>query len=151
MFPSTPDLSPQAPWQLLSPPSPRKRRRILRDSGETDGEISLEKYILASDPYRSTSLPNPPPYPLAITHSSELADVTRPFIAEIFHILHNHGFPSSVIVEHNTFSKPGYPGWDLDMFLLRVVVKGTHHNQPQFGPAKDEIMKLLEEKGNQAQ
>ncbi|KAJ5936617.1 hypothetical protein N7466_003067 [Penicillium verhagenii] len=148
MFPSTPDLSSQASSQLLSPPpSPRTRRRILKNSGDVDGKISLERYNLASDPYRSTSLRDPPPYPLCITPSDELADTIRPFAPEIYQILRDHNFPSSTSVEYSTFSKPGHPGWELEKFILRVVVEENHHSQVQFGPTKDEVMKLLEDKG----
>ncbi|KAJ6010377.1 hypothetical protein N7451_001789 [Penicillium sp. IBT 35674x] len=105
MFPSTADLSSPAPSQLMTPPpSPRKRRRVLRDSEETSSSISLERYILASDPYRSTSLSDPPPYPLSITFSPELTNVLRPFYSEVREILRNHGFPSSATLEADILS-----------------------------------------------
>ncbi|KAJ5539038.1 hypothetical protein N7513_007370 [Penicillium frequentans] len=124
-----------------------KRRRVLRDSEEPSGSISLERYILASDPSRSTSLTDPPPYPLSVTFSLELTTVLRPFYIEAREILRNHGFPSSVTLEADIFCKPGYPGWDPEMNLLRVVVKGTQHTQLRFGPANDKVMKLLKDKG----
>lgn len=48
---SAPNL--QVPYPTR-PPSPRKRRAIQRSSEEVDGIMSLNEYILRSDPYRFT-------------------------------------------------------------------------------------------------
>ncbi|KAJ5214789.1 hypothetical protein N7468_010468 [Penicillium chermesinum] len=130
--------------QLITPPdSPRKRRRTLRDSEETYGELSLESYLLASDPYRSTNLPNPLPYPLCLIPSPALAEAIQPIVQEVFALLRRHGIPDTVTVQAVTLTKPLYPGGDKPFNVLRVEMPSDSPSL-HFGPVKDEIIQLLQ-------
>lgn len=65
-----PSSKPQPSLQqgLITPPSsPRKRRRILRESEDASGELSIEDYLYRIDCYRSTT--ESMPLPLPITRS----------------------------------------------------------------------------------
>ena len=62
-----PSSQPQPPLQhgLPTPPSsPRKRRRILRESEDASGELAIEDYLYRTDRYRSTTESQPPPLPI---------------------------------------------------------------------------------------
>lgn len=49
---------------LTLPSSPRKRRRILRESEDASGELGIEDYLYRTDCYRSTTKSRPPPLPI---------------------------------------------------------------------------------------
>ncbi|QKX55248.1 uncharacterized protein TRUGW13939_02340 [Talaromyces rugulosus] len=122
--------SPRDP--LLTPPdSPRKRVRKLRDSEDTDGEMTIESYSYRTNPYRSSTIPNPPPYPVNITEVSD--ENFQPHYTRIEEILYQHGFPNihnlveGDIVNYSKgrfqvakMSKPNYPGGETprNVFLI---------------------------------
>lgn len=111
---------PQA--QALTPPeSPRKRRRELRESEDTDREISIETYLANSDPYRSTTAFLPLPHPLCAVDAPEdvQADV-RPLRPAIFDILYEYGFSGDMVVNVVEITKPGYPEGHVAVTTLRV-------------------------------
>ncbi|KAJ6096277.1 hypothetical protein N7486_007023 [Penicillium sp. IBT 16267x] len=60
--------------------APRKRRRYLRDSEDAEGEMSLENYIAACDPFRSISMVDPLPYPICEKYSERLDLTLRPSV-----------------------------------------------------------------------
>src|SRR5712664_4460146 len=98
-------------YGLLTPPdSPRRRRRLLRESEETSGELSIESYIHRSDPYRSTSIKDPLPYPVVNQNSSK--DLTEKVLAhreKIWKILTDNGLPSHGAFTVVDITKPDYP------------------------------------------
>jgi hypothetical protein len=53
-----------------------------------------------------------------------------------------HEFPSTTQVQTLTASKPGYPGGDLEIDLLRVALDDTDAS-PLFGPTKDDLIQIL--------
>ncbi|KAJ5126303.1 hypothetical protein N7526_008480 [Penicillium atrosanguineum] len=141
VFPA-PDL--HQPSGLLSPPpSPRKRRRLLRDSEDAEGEMSLGKYIAACDPFRSSSMVDPLPYPVRVKYSERLDHTLRPIMSQIHNVLDFHEFPATTQVETITAWKPGYPGGDREIDLLRVVLDDTNPSPLSFGPAKDDLIRIL--------
>jgi hypothetical protein len=93
------------------PESPRKRRDILRESEDTEGEISIEDYPYRSDPYRSTALENPWPYPTlsSVASSPVTTKEVENYNEEIHRILSNHGFPSGAQLTVENVTKPHYP------------------------------------------
>jgi hypothetical protein len=67
--------------------------RILSESDETSGELSIEAYIYRSDPYRSTTISNPCPYPLKDMPASQpIRDKVMSHMDAIWAILTEHGF-----------------------------------------------------------
>lgn len=132
------------------PESPRKRRNILRESEDTDGELTIENYLCRSDPYRSTTLEDPWPYPtISTVASSEVTEAVEDHREEICRILSDHGFPSNFHLRVESITKPNYPRGDFPVTLLRVVFV---HTPPisvpsRLGPAKDQISDLLAQKG----
>lgn len=66
-----PKFSPAGDLPTPPPDSPRRRRRILRESEESDGEMSIEQYLYASDGFRSTTSTSKLPHPLDESPVSE--------------------------------------------------------------------------------
>lgn len=129
---------------LATPPeSPRKRRRFLRESEDTKGQLKIEEYLLKSDPYRSTSLPLLPPWPLRVTSApADVVETIASLQSKINEILLQHDFPdTSKTLRVVQVTKPGYSNW-LGTLLLQIQYHNIHLPR-QLGPAKDEIRDLL--------
>jgi hypothetical protein len=133
-------------YGILTPPdSPRKRRRHLRESDETSGELSIEAYAYRSDPYRSTTITDPLPYPLlARPASQEIIDKVMTHRNTIWEILTQHGFPRNGILTVHDISKPGYPGGEAPVTTFRVLYAFSAAIPRVIGPAKDEIYDFLQ-------
>lgn len=132
--------------QLPTPPeSPRKRRNLLRESEDTEGECSIEEYLCRSDAYRSTTIINPWPYPV----SARSAD---PVVTErvnnqkeaIIEILKDNGFPDMhphILVDQVT--KTEYPGGHIPVDVLRILYTDAKTVPKRLGPAKDALYRFL--------
>ncbi|GIC91428.1 uncharacterized protein Aud_007871 [Aspergillus udagawae] len=129
------------------PGSLRKRRSLLRESEDSDGTMGIEQYLMSCDPYRSTNLPNFWPYPLMLTESRELQETLRPVKYGISAILKAHGFAERVPFLPYVAQKPHYPGGDTPVNLLRVILLAADDHPRRFGPAKDDLTRLLNERG----
>ncbi|OJJ42436.1 hypothetical protein ASPZODRAFT_125409 [Penicilliopsis zonata CBS 506.65] len=105
--------------------------------------MSVEKYLDSSDPYRSTNLPNFWPYPLKLEPSVDLQQNLLPFGDEIRAILHSHGFANDIPFIPYLATKPHYPDGDIPVALLRIILQAADNMPQDFGPAKDELAKLL--------
>jgi hypothetical protein len=135
------------PFGILTPPdSPGKRRRQLRESDETEGELSIETYLYRSDPFRSTTIENPWPYPLRSKQApQQITDKIMAYRDAIWAILTDHGFSRDGTLVVHDILKPGYPGGDSAVTVLRVLYRFDSHVPPVLGAARDTIHKLLVE------
>ncbi|KAJ9294415.1 hypothetical protein DTO271G3_6990 [Paecilomyces variotii] len=143
----TPSLPPPSP--LPTPPdSPRKRRRHLRESDETNGRMSLEQYLYRTDPYRSTTITHPLPYPLSIEPASDaIKRRISQYHTHIEAILSDHGFRGPHEIDVNVVTKPGYPGGDQPVLTLRINYWRDAVIPHVPGEARDRIYELLAQNG----
>lgn len=128
---------------MSSPESPRTRRRSLRDSAVTKGEMTLEKYLSACEPFRCTSVTNPLPYPLATIRCTKLADAIQPLRSQIYGLLTSHQFSSSVVLQTLKYRKPDYPGSEAPVSLLRVSLRNTDDAPLCWETAQLDLLQLL--------
>ncbi|KAJ5090106.1 hypothetical protein N7532_008790 [Penicillium argentinense] len=135
------------PTVLPSPPdSPRKRRRLLRESEDNEGEMTLEAYLVRSDPYRSNTQANPWPLPLDGEHAPQIEHQILDLSDVIQQILSSHGFPENLPLRVCTVRKPEYPGGNVPINMLRVILTQDDYTPISFGPAKDAIRTLLRDR-----
>ena len=132
-----------SPGLLTPPPSPRRRRRLLRASGVSEGAQSIEQYLYNCDAYRATSLPNPLPLPLEMTPAPHLESEIIPLRDSIRQILNEHGFSQDVSFMPYGATKPEYPGGDVPVNLLCVIISRNSRAPAQLGPTKTALYKLL--------
>jgi hypothetical protein len=122
--------------------SPRTLRRPLRQSEDSSGDMSIEEYIYRCDPYRSTTLPNPMPYPLLIKPNHE--SLVKPLRAEILEILCQHGFSDDLTLSVDQVTKPNYLNGDVPVTMLRIQCSLYTMAVPLcFEDAKDAVYRLL--------
>lgn len=110
---------------------------------DSQDEVILERYLANCDPYRSTTLLNPWPYPLALEYAPHLEHELVPLNEEIRNILNIHGFPNDVGISPFMATKPQYPGGDIPINILHVILRGEDHTLTQFSAAKDDLLQLL--------
>lgn len=132
-----------APFKSLTP---GETATEMSDTSKED-EISLEQFLDDSDSYRSSSVVNPWPYPLTLEHAPHLQLEILPLREKIRDILNIHGFSESVDFLPFEATKPQYPGGDIPINLLRVILRAEDHTPAQLSPAKDDILELLRGKG----
>ncbi|PGH26906.1 hypothetical protein AJ80_01489 [Polytolypa hystricis UAMH7299] len=150
MEPDFPRLSRRpGPEPLPTPPSsPRQRRQLLRESEDTDGLMTVETYIYRSDPYRSSTMPNPPPWPLAFNDPPcDALKLVQDSYSTILAILTRHGFTTTdAAIRLKAVHKPGYPRSQDTTLLLQILF---HSEVPRhLGPAKDEIRDFFQHNSN---
>jgi hypothetical protein len=87
-----------------APDSPRKRVCELRNSEDNDGEMTIESYLYQTNLYRSSTIPNPPPYPVEITEVPE--ENFQPHYTQIEKKLYQHGFLNIHSLVETTTSTP---------------------------------------------
>ncbi|KAL1964467.1 hypothetical protein VTN77DRAFT_6893 [Rasamsonia byssochlamydoides] len=139
-----PRLPPEASTLPTPPDSPRKRRRELRESDDASGEMSIEQYLYRSDPYRSTSVPNPLPYPLVANCASESVKTRiQAYYSDILSILRDHGFQDRPLFAVDEVTKPGYPSGDTPVVMLRLKFRFQDVVPRVLGDAKDAIHSFL--------
>lgn len=129
------------------PDSPRKQRRMLRESEDTKGEMPIERYIYRGDPFRSTSLRVPLPYPLRFTSSTPILKAIFPLLDDIRRVLVNHGFPDSANIAPLVATKPRYPGGDTPVNILRIMYGDGDLLPRGYRPVKDALCQLLRDHG----
>lgn len=141
-------LSPTPP-ETASPGSPRKMRKLLRESEDIDGDLFIEDFLYRSDPYRATNSPNPLPYPVQfLPVSHDLATKFRERREGIEHLMEEFGLPSSFTLSVGRIVKPGYPNGDEPRLTVRVDYR--ERSSLTFGEAKDALAEMLfDENGEQ--
>lgn len=109
----------------------------------------LERYLIDSDPYRSTSLPDAWawPFPLRLDRAPDLQLRIAPLQDDIRRVLDAHDFPTDISFAPYVATKPHYPGGDVPANLLSVILGSHHHTPSRLGPAKDELLDLLRRNG----
>lgn len=134
---------------LPTPPdSPRKRRRHLRESEETNGEMSLEQYLYRSDPYRSTSIAHPLPYPLTIKPAADsIRSNVSQYHTSILEILNTYGFSGECYISVDEVTKPNYPGGEKPTVILRIQYLHNAILPLVLGEARDHIHNMLLQNG----
>lgn len=128
------------------PLSPRTRRRHLRESEESEGEMSLEQYMHSFEHYRSVSVTTPLPLPTKRQDLPSLDEKIRPLHPRIQAIMRDHNLNVNSIFRCARQSKPGYPGGDepLDFFIIDLYPSNS--NIPRLGPIKDGIVRLFRQR-----
>ena len=130
------------PPETASPGSPRKMRKLLRESEDVDCDLFIEDFLYRSDPYRATNSPNPLPYPvqfLPVPH--DLATKFRERREGIEHLMEGFGLPSNFTLSIGRVVKPGYPDGDVPRLTVRVEYRGR--SSLTFGEAKDALAEML--------
>ncbi|KAJ9293652.1 hypothetical protein DTO271G3_7534 [Paecilomyces variotii] len=139
----TPDIPPSSTIPTR-PDSPRKRRRHLRESGETEGSMSIEQYLHRSDPYRSMSVDHPLPYPISTRQASgTITTETSEYYTPIADILKKHGFHGRYDIGVVEITRPGYPGGEKRTITLMIEYRYGAVFPLVPGHARDEIRDLL--------
>lgn len=106
--------------------------------------MTIGQYLSRSDPFRTTSVKNPSPYPFSVRPLDlQEQDRTRPLHPIIHDILLSHGFTTSMFscMRGTTFDDDEK---QISTDLLRVVLRAEHPTPDNFGVAKDDIVKLLQ-------
>ncbi|KAJ0419604.1 hypothetical protein BJY00DRAFT_324190 [Aspergillus carlsbadensis] len=139
-------------FSLPTPPaSPRKRRMLLRESEETEGQMSIEDYLLRSDPYRTTTTNLAWPYPLTCTPADpSIVGRVNGCKNEILRVLEEDGLPTEGYYLHfrvENVSKPEYPLGDRPQTTLRLVYLHVSVVPRRLGPIKDGVARILLQKG----
>lgn len=131
--------------------SATKRRRHLRESDDSSGELPLEKFLYRTDPYRSSSAETPFPYPLNF-HPLDptLEDRLRGDVqlhTNIRNILVEYG----IEIKFYQFcyqSKPHYPGGEERITVLRVLVDVEDHvSTSSWSKARRALSQTLHDRG----
>lgn len=128
----------------------------LRRGDEIDGEMTLEEYLYCTNPYRSSTIANPSPWPVKTKELPETEQQKyQPYYQQIEQILTDNGFPSihDQVGEEYYYSpkgsltaaqisKSGYPGGEtpVTVFLISFCEGGLPE---QMGPSRDQIRDLL--------
>ncbi|KAL2832911.1 hypothetical protein BDW59DRAFT_138886, partial [Aspergillus cavernicola] len=143
------------PPGLPTPPdSPRKRRKHLRESDEAGGTMTVEDYLHRTDPFRTTTMRFPWPYPITTAPATqETIQRVNSCRADVVALLASEGFSTEphhffFRVEHVT--KPGYPMGNTAQTMLRLVWTGNAPAPLRLGPTKDAVAELLARKGIQS-
>lgn len=111
-----------------SPPSsPGKRRRTLRESQETEGEMSIEAFLYRSDGFRSSSYRNPIPLPLKLDDPSPELQLDGkeigPLFPNLMAVLEDHGMDAKkTYLGMKNVSKPGYMNGKTPVLTLIIEV-----------------------------
>ncbi|CAG8890772.1 unnamed protein product [Penicillium egyptiacum] len=125
------------------PLSPRKRRRYLRESEESQGEMSLEQYMYSSEIYRSVSITSPLPLPVKMETVPALEQKISPLYPEIQAIMRRHNLDVTTTFQCGKMSKPKYPGGDILLNFFSIYLSDSDPNIPPLGPIKDDIVGLF--------
>ena len=109
----TPPFRFDRPAEATPPHSPTRRRRFLRDSNETEGEMTIEAFLYNADDFRTSSWHNPLPMPFKIDPANGRYDLRLPEYAslrsKVVGALREHDIADAERLIHcGNISKPGY-------------------------------------------
>lgn len=142
----------QQSQQMTPPPSPGKRRHLLRQSEETEGEMTLETFLYNSDAWRCSSFKTP--WPLLLTLEAPdprfhiNGEVIGPLASNVRWILAEHSMTSSVVcVMTSLVSKRGYPGGDSKALTLVIYMDQPLPRTSLWASARDELKMMFRQNG----
>ncbi|KAK2807789.1 hypothetical protein FQN50_005332 [Emmonsiellopsis sp. PD_5] len=130
----------------MPPQSPGGRRRFLRSSDDTNGEMTIETYLNRADPFRATSHPNPFPYPFQTDHLSD-SDGILDHQQAIRDILASKGFPAHPHIRLEKVTKMGYPAGNIASNFLRIIFYDPSYQSSDFKGARDDVKWFLIQHG----
>ncbi|MCJ1346602.1 hypothetical protein MMC31_004820 [Peltigera leucophlebia] len=142
--------SAEAHGVLTPPPSPNKRRHMIRESEETDEEMTLDAFLYRSDDFRKSTFENPWPLPLQLDEPKPAFRLFGPLfkglVPKIRQVLAEHSIKQNQSwADIYLASKPGFPGGDIPVLTLVVLVDQGVNNSRTWGDAKDEVHQLFAE------
>ena len=138
---------------LATPPdTPHKRRRFLRASEETSGEMSLETYLYNSDGYRCSSFKSPWPLPLVIEDPEPDLHINgqkmNSLMPKIRSILETNYMEKNVIrLQTALVSKLDYPGGEKRTLALIIHMNQVTPSTASWADARDELRTFLTAQG----
>ncbi|PGH00628.1 hypothetical protein AJ79_08144 [Helicocarpus griseus UAMH5409] len=138
---------------LTTPLSPNKRRRILQESSETDGEMSIERYLYRLDKYRTRSSENPWPFPFKLERPREEIPCEGTSLTNLKRNMHEilwmHGFESDkTYLSIGMAAKPGYPEGNIPVPAVVIAVDGVCSPRLEaWSAAQEELKSLLNDNG----
>lgn len=123
---------------------------MIRESEETDEEMSLDAFLYRSDYFRKSTFENPWPLPLQLDEPEPafrlFGSLFKGLVPKIRQVLADHS-----IRENQSWadiclaSKPGFPGGDIPVLTLVILVDQGVNNSRTWGHAKDEVHQLFAE------
>lgn len=131
--------------QLMTPPStPKKRRRMLRESEDSSGNLTIEQYLYRSDAFRCTTLEAP--FPLPVDRTSlppnglpQVLENLLPHIrAEIGRLIKDQFTAHFVNV-----TKPGYPDGNVKRLTLAVKIYKGREEPTTWTKARSTLKNFL--------
>ena len=143
---------PPSPTKGTQPAPASKRRRELRESEDSNGEMSIVDYLYRTDPYRSIDQRSPWPLPLLRESPDE---VTKARISslpglkgEIIHVLKRNGLQNISDFHIKSCTKPDFPGGDKPQLILCVSLD-VDDKAPtnKWSDARKELGNLLSNNG----
>lgn len=134
------------------PESPQKRRRLLRSSEETNGDMTLETYIYNLDGYRCSSFRSPWPLPFVVEDpepdlrtNGEKMNSLMPHIRSI---LKNNDVEKQISqIQSALLPKLGYPGGEKKTLTLIIYVNQVAPFTASWADARDELRTMLNAQG----
>lgn len=131
-----------------SPPSPGKRRQLLRASKETAGEMTLEMYLYESDPFRCSSFSVPLPLPLKLEAPEPEFQIDsermRPLKSNIRSILTSHSMEEDAkTVETALVLAPNNPGGEDRLLTLVIYMDQQFPHPSSWARARDELKAMF--------
>ena len=133
---------------MTPPPSPGKRRRYLRESADTDGEMSLEDYLYRSDPFRSSTFRHPWPLPLMMREPEvELrfdGPRFRSLFPQVLSILDRYSIKETQrTVIMRMISKPGFPGGNTEVLTLVLEIDQGLQPKSNWASARNALKEMF--------
>ncbi|OAX79184.1 hypothetical protein ACJ72_06498 [Emergomyces africanus] len=130
------------------PSSPEETRRMLKESDQAKGEMTIERYLYVTDPYRASSHPNPLPFPV---HCEEEPDLLPPDQqADILDLLAAHGFTGVPEILLENITKLGYsPAGNIAVKTLRILYNASPSTLGDFSSAATSIRENFVSRGLQ--
>lgn len=121
---------------------------MIRESEETDEEMTLDAFLYRSDDFRKSTYQTPWPLPLQLDELEpafrlfgplfkNLAPKIRQVLAENS-IKENQSWADIYLA-----SKPGFPGGDIPVLTLVILVDQGINNSRTWGSAKDEVHQIF--------
>lgn len=110
--------------------------------------MSIEQYLLQTDPFRSTTSSNPLPYPLMSTRGpEEIIIIIKRVRHRLDRALLDLGISRYYGIYVEDLSKPGYPGGDEPVTTLCVEIDVDSDSDLDMGIIKDVIHDILSSHG----